>query len=186
MAYLIFPQDYLQLSLGMLSDNVEQYPSFLQVSCQVCVLQASIELASSSFELHIGCLFFLSFLQALILLTFKLPLILLRAFLWAPFKLTFSFFQAQLEFALTPFELPLILASELLQAFLKLLLGLLCISFRLLSGSLSASSNFDCIPQFASNLLFACFTIPSSFLCASLAFVLSLLSACFQFRSSKP
>ena len=70
-----------QLTLSNLQASFKISPSLLEVSYEFIVVEASFELASSSFELRSSGVLLMSFLQARISLSFKLPLSLLQAFL---------------------------------------------------------------------------------------------------------
>ena len=63
----------VQLTLSNLPASFEFPSSLFEVSYELIFIQASFELASSSFKLHSGCLLLMSFLQALISLAFELP-----------------------------------------------------------------------------------------------------------------
>ena len=173
--YLNFSLSFFELSLGMLSANFEQSPSFLRVSVKSAwsFLWAYIRLS-----LLRACFILLWTLPKLSF-AYKLPAGLHLALLQASFELAssipLSFLQAYLQL---PSGLSLRSLWALPQNCLKLAWSFLQACFMFPSGLFRLPASFLEFAfrflQLASNMLPACFMLPPSCLWASLELALSL------------
>ena len=132
--FLSFLWACFQLTLSNLQACFKFPSSLLEVPHELTFLEAPFQLASFPFELHIGCILLMSFLQGLISLSLKLPLSLLQA-LWLPssfLSACFSSLSAYLEFASVlgrvSFRLPFSFLCASLKNHLELCLRFLCAS----------------------------------------------------------
>ena len=170
-----------QLTLSNLPASFEFPSSLFEVSYELIFICAPFDLASSSFELHPSCLLLMSFLQALISLSFKLPRASLKHCFELPSSLPSASFRLNLNFLWLSLRFP----WALLQNYLKLAWNFLQACFLFPSGCFQAPCKLPqvsiAIPR---KLLQTCFQLASCSLQAAFELLWSLLWACFRHSSN--